>query len=113
MSEQPSRRLELPEGQWAEVVDFGSWTQRRFDTFREIVRALKNGNADAEAEEKFLRISVDSWHLIDPDDGKVMNDPKTDDLRSLTVDITRQITERIVEVSTSAATPFPKMPTRQ
>lgn len=109
MSETAELRIDLADGEWVQIEDFGAWTQRKFDTFRELIRRLSGGTQETGDDEQFIRLSVRAWHLTDPDTGAALNDPKTDDLKCLTVATTRQITERVTEVVYKATTPFPSL----
>ena len=82
-------------GEWAELEDPRSYSQRHFE---QVVTEMQTARDDAEAAAKVFRDRISAWHLIDADTGAALSDPKTDDLKGISVGITAAIGEKITEL---------------
>lgn len=81
--------IDLEDGQWVEVRDPRHLSMRTITKWQ---RATEDGSLD---NESFIRELVAAWHLIDPDTGQPMNDPKVDDLGGLTPSTLNAINEQV------------------
>lgn len=99
-------RLDVPEQDgWVEVIDPADMSQRRFFAWVQKAAQLKE---NPDSGDDFLRDVIAAWHLIDPDSGQPMNDPRTDDLRGLKVSTVKTISAKVISAATAAASFEPK-----
>ena len=97
-------------GEWVELEDPRSYSQRHFEQVVAEMQKIRpdpatNQTGDPALGERVFRDRVSAWHLVDADTGASLNDPKTDDLKGVSVGVTAAIGEKITELF-EATVPF-------
>ena len=84
--------------QWVDFFDPKYLTQRKWEQTVSSFEAIRDGKAEPGAEERFFRERIAAWHLKDEDTGESLSDPANDDLKALTLEHSKALMERILEL---------------
>lgn len=98
-------RYEVGDAEWVELYDPSDMSHRSVVACIKQLQGFTNGHTNEDEQDQWLRERVAAWHLVDPDTGAPMDDPKTDDLGGVKKGTLKLIVEKFGEL-TVGSVPF-------